>query len=196
MIPIQLLCAAVYTGTYTNDKWDHAYETNSIGGLLGASLSSLGDFVIAPIFNRIPRFLHTVIGTVVYIPLAIVAAHKFNDSLTSIMGVSSYLFTILIVIELEDYLLFRCCSFKNYNFDILDSYKLLPISLAAILSEIVGIIGAALGMSQTWFNGPIAKVIARDTDAHGADVGFEVGLIFTTVTYPLLRLIELYFVER
>ncbi|CAF5162953.1 unnamed protein product, partial [Rotaria sp. Silwood1] len=28
-------------------------------------------------------------------------------------------------------------------------------------------------MSQTWFNGPISKAIARDTEAQGADVGFE-----------------------
>ncbi|CAF3377448.1 unnamed protein product [Rotaria sp. Silwood1] len=224
MIPIQLLGAATYTGTYTNEKWNRAYETNSIGGLLGASLSSLGGFgkfllilfalstiacnipniyslslsaqVITPIFNRIPRVLYTVIGTVIYILLAIVAASKFNDSLTSIMGVSSYWFAIFIVIVFEDHLLFRRCSFKNYNFDIWDSYKLLPISLAAILSGIVGIVGITLGMSQTWFNGPISKAIARDTEAQGADVGFEVGFIFTAVTFPLFRLIELYFVER
>ena len=73
----------LYTGTYTNQNWSHAYEMNNVGGLLGASLSSLGGFgkflliifslstiacnipniyslslsaqVIAPIFKRIPR---------------------------------------------------------------------------------------------------------------------------------------------
>ncbi|CAF3617360.1 unnamed protein product [Rotaria sp. Silwood1] len=167
MIPIQLLGAAVYTGTYTNDNLSSLggfgkfllilFALSTIAGNIPNIYSlSLSAQVIAPIFNRIPRFLHTVIGTVVYIPLAIVAAHKFNDSLTSIMGVSSYFFTIFIVIVLEDHLLFRRCSFKNYNFDILHSYKLLPISLAIILSGIFGIIGTALGMSQTWFNGLIA----------------------------------------
>ncbi|CAF2843236.1 unnamed protein product [Rotaria sp. Silwood2] len=201
MIPIQLLGAATYTGTYTSEKWNRAYEKNNVGGLLGASLSSLGGFgkfllilfalstiacnipniyslslsaqVIAPIFKRIPRFLYTVIGTALYILLAIVAASKFNDSLASIMGVSSYWFAIFIVIVFEDHLFFRRCSFKNYNFDIWDSYQLLPISLAAILSGIVGIVGIILGMSQTWFNGPIAKAIARDTDAQDSENSIE-----------------------
>ncbi|CAF0973216.1 unnamed protein product [Rotaria sordida] len=224
MIPIQLLGAAVYTGTYTSEKWNREYEINNVGGLLGASLSSLGSFgkfllilfalstvacnipniyslslsaqVIAPIFNRIPRFLYTIIGTILYILLAIVGANKFNDSLTSLMSVSSYWFAIFMVIVFEDHLLFRHCSFKNYNFEIWNNYQLLPISLAAILSGIVGIVGIILEMSQTWFNGPIAKAIARDTDAQGADVGFQLGFIFTAVTFPLFRLIELYFVQR
>lgn len=224
MILMQFLGAAVYTGTFTNQNWKQAYELNNVGGLLGASLSSLSGFgkfilillalstvacnipniyslslsaqVIAPIFSRIPRFLYTVIGTAVYTLLAIVAASQFNDTLTSIMGISAYWTAIFVVIVLEDHLLFRRCSFENYNFDIWNSSKLLPISLAAILSTIIGIVGIILGMSQAWFNGPIAKAIAGDTDIQGADIGFEVGFIFTAVTFPLFRLIELHFIRR
>ncbi|CAF3279993.1 unnamed protein product [Rotaria sp. Silwood2] len=221
---MQLLGVAAYTGTHTNQNWKQAYEINNVGGLLGAILSPLRGFgkfililfaistvvcnipnlyslslsaqVIAPILSRIPRFLYTVIGTVAYVLLAIVAASKFNDALTSVMGISSYWSAIFMVIVFEDHLLFRCCSFPNYNFSIWNSSKLLPISLAAILSAIVGVAGIILGMSQIWFSGPIAKVIAENTDIEGTDIGFEVGLIFTAVTFPLFRLIELYFIRR
>jgi purine-cytosine permease-like protein len=223
MVPIQLLGAATYTGTYINQNWARAYEMNNIGGLLGASLSSLGNFgkfilfllalstiacnipniyslslsaqVIAPIFERIPRFIYTVIGTVIFILLAIVGEKNFNDSLTSVMGVSSYAFAIFVIVVFEEHLIFRGCSFKNYNFDIWDDRKRLTISLAAILSGLVGVVGTGLGMSQTWFTGPIASAIVGDIGEQGADVGFEVGLIFTGVTFPLFRCIELYFVE-
>jgi len=223
MIPIQLLGAATYTGTFTNQNWAYAYQMNNVGGLLGASLSSLGGFgkfiliifslstiacnipniyslslstqVIAPIFERIPRFIYTVIGTLIYILLAIVAENKFNDSLTSMMSVTSYWFSIFIVIVLEEHILFRHCSFKNYNFNIWNNRKELSISLSAILSGLIGIIGIVLGMSQTLFNGPIAKAIAGNNDRDSADVGFEFGFIFTAITFPLFRLIELYFLR-
>ncbi len=224
IIPIELLGAAAYTGTYTNQQWSHAYEIDNVGGLLGATLSSLGGFgkfllilfalstiacnipniyslslsaqVVAPIFKRIPRILYTVIGTAIYILLAIVAANKFNDSLIAFTDVISYWFSIFIVIVFEEHLLFRRCSFKNYDFTMWNNRKVLPISLAAILSGLVGIIGIALGMSQTWFSGPIAKAIAGNNDRDSADVGFEFGFIFTAITFPLFRLIELYFLKR
>ena len=224
IIPMELLGAAVYTGTYTNLAWTRAYEMDSIGGLLGASLSSLGGFgkfllvllalstvaatipniyslslsaqAVAPIFKRIPRFLYTVIGTAIYILLAIVAANKFNDSLTSFMSIISYWFALYIVVVLEDHLLFRRCSFKNYNFDVWNDRTALPLGLAAILAGLVGTVGIVLGMSQTWFSGPIAKAIAGDSGEQGADVGFEIGFVFTAVAFPLFRLIELYFFKR
>ncbi|CAF1227872.1 unnamed protein product [Rotaria sp. Silwood1] len=208
----------------TNQNWKQAYEIDNVGGLLRAILSPLRGFgkfifilfslsivacnipnlyslslstqVIAPIFSRIPRFLYTVIGTAAYVLLAIVAASKFNGALTSVMGISSYWSAIFMVIVFEDHILFRRCSFRNYNFSIWNSSKLLPISLAAILSALVGVAGIILGMSQIWFSGPIAKAIAEDTDIEGADIGFEAGFIFTAAAFPLFRLIELDFIRR
>ena len=193
---------------------------NNVGGLLGASLSSLDTFgkilliifalstitcniyslslstqVVAPIFKRVPRVLHIVIGTVIYILLAIVAEKNFNNSLRSIMAGTSYCFAIFIVVVFEEHLLFRDCSFKKYHFNIWNNRKALPISLAAILSALVGVVGIILGMSQTWFTGPIAKSVAGNPGEQGADVGFEIGFLFTAVTFPLFRLIESCFIH-
>ncbi|CAF0939628.1 unnamed protein product [Adineta steineri] len=224
MALLQLLGAAAYTGTYTNQDWNHAYEINSVGGLLGASLLSLGVFgkfllllfalstigcnilniyslslsgqVVGPIFKRIPRFLYTVVGTIIYILLAIVAANKFNDSLTSLLSLTSYWSVIFVVIVVEEHLLFRRYSFKNYNFDIWNNRKSLSIGIAAILSGLVGIVGIALGMTQTWFTGSIAKAIAGDSGEQGTDVGLELGFVFTAVSFPLFRSVELYFIRK
>jgi purine-cytosine permease-like protein len=221
IVPIELLGAAVFMGTYTNINWSQAYERDNIGGLLGASLSSLGGFgkflltifalstvasniiniyslslstqVIAPIFKRVPRFVYTFIGTGIFILLSILAANRFNDSLISFVDVLSYWFSIFVVIVFEEHLIFRRCSFKNYDFDSWNDRKILPIGLSAILSGLIGIVGIALGMSQTWFSGPIAKAIAGNTGEVGADVGLEFGFIFTAITFPLFRFIELHF---
>ena len=112
------------------------------------------------------------------------------------MDIISYWFSIYIVIIFEDHILFRRCSYENYNFNIWNKRKSLPISLAAIFSGIVGIVGIVLGMSQTWFTGPIAKALIGDTGEQRADLGFECGFIFTAITFPLFRLIELRFIGR
>ena len=224
IIPLQLLGAAVYTGTYTNQNWADAYKSNNVGGLLGASVSSLGGFgkfllvlfalstvscnipniyslslsaqVIAPIFRRIPRIVYTVVATVIYIILGIIAANRFNDSLLSFMDVLSYWFALFVAIVFEEHIIFRCCSHKNYDFDSWSDRRALPISLAAFFSGSIGIVGIALGMSQSWFSGPIAKAIIGNSGEQRADVGFECGLVFTAVTFPLFRLFELRFLKR
>ena len=224
MILLQLLGAAVYTGTYSNQNWAHAYEANNVGGLLGASLSPIGGFskfllilfslsliasnipniysfslsaqVVSPIFKHVPRVLYTIIGTAVFMVLGIVAANNFNDAFTSFMEITSYWFAVYIVIVFEDHLLFRRCSYKNYDFNSWNDRKRLPISLSAFLSGLIGVVGSVLGMSQTRFSGPIAKLIANNTNQKGADIGFELGFILTAITFPIFRMIELRFIKR
>ena len=112
------------------------------------------------------------------------------------MDITSYWFAVYIVIIFEDHILFRRCSYENYNFNIWNKRKSLPISLAAIFSGIVGIVGIVLGMSQTWFTGPIAKALMGNTGEQHGNLGFECGLVFTAITFPLFRLIELRFIGR
>jgi purine-cytosine permease-like protein len=215
-ISIELLGAAVYTGTYQNPDWADAYERDNVGGLLGAILSSIGVFgkllliffalsavaslvpsmyslslfsqVIAPVFERIPRAFYTVIGTGIYLPVAVFTASRFNDLLASLLTVISYSTAIFIVIVFEDHLIFRRCSYKNYDFSIWDNRKVLPISLPAMLAGLVGVVGVVLGMSQTWFHGPISTAISKTSP--------DLGFILSGVTYPLFRCLELYFVKR
>ena len=116
VISMQLLGAAMYTDTHVNPNWNQAYETESIGGLLGAILPPLDGFgkfllvifalsavacniitmhslsaqVVAPQFKRVAHFLYTVIGTTIYTLLAIGAASNFSDVLTAFMSIVWY----------------------------------------------------------------------------------------------------------
>ncbi|CAF3957990.1 unnamed protein product [Adineta steineri] len=224
VIPLELLGAAVYTGTYTNKNWSEAYEKNNVGGLLGASLLSLGIFgkfililfalstvacnipniyslslssqVIASIFERIPRILYIIIGSIISAILGIAGANNFNSALTSFTDVISYWFSIFIVILFEEHFIFRRCSYRNYDFNIWNNRKVLPISIAAILSGLIGIIGIILGMSQTWYQGLIPKAIAVNHNGHSPDLGFVCGFLFTAITFPIFRFLELHFIKR
>ena len=47
----------------------------------------------------------------------------------------------------------------------------LPIGIAGLLAAFFGIAGAVVGMSQTWFQGPVGKIAGA---TNGGDLGFEV----------------------
>ncbi|UJR24532.1 hypothetical protein I4U23_005907 [Adineta vaga] len=200
IIPLQFLGTAVYIGTYTNENWAHAYKINNVGGLLGATVSSLGIFgkfllllfslstistnvmntyssslsfqVIAPIFQHIPRIFYAIISTILYVILALISEDHFNESLVSFMSLCLCFVSIFITILLEEHFIFRRCSYENYNFNLWNNRKDLRISFAAIFSGFIGIIGFSLGMSQKWYQGPIATALSTNNQEQGPDLGF------------------------
>jgi purine-cytosine permease-like protein len=68
----------------------------------------------------------------------------------------------------------------------------MPIGIAGFLAFAAGIAGAVVGMQETWWTGPIARKIG----AYGGDVGNELSLVFTLVTYIPVRYLELKYVGR
>jgi purine-cytosine permease-like protein len=110
---IQMLGAAVYIGSVNNEAWTAGFESNSVGGLIGAVLldAGLGNFgrfllvifalgmvtnnaptiysvslncqVLFPWFVRFPRWVFALVGTAIYLPLSIVRV--FAQSLAVIM---------------------------------------------------------------------------------------------------------------
>ncbi|CAF1428844.1 unnamed protein product [Adineta ricciae] len=224
IIPLEFLGTAVYTGTYTNEQWAYAYQVDNAGGLLGATLASLGIFAkillilfsfsaiactipniysfslsaqaISPIFQRIPRMYYVIVGTLMYTTLAIVAAQNFNKVLVSFMDIVSGFASIYIVVLLEEHFIFRRYSYKNYDFNSWNDRKALPISFAAISAGVVGVIGFVLGMSQDWYQGPISKMFSNNGAAQSPNLGFLCALTFTAITFPLFRCIELHYIKR
>lgn len=75
----------------------------------------------------------------------------------------------------------------GYNLFGWDNPHSLPVGFAAMLAFCVGIAGAVVGMSQTWYTGPIAKTIGED----GGDIGTWLAMSFAAIAYPGLRYIEL-----
>lgn len=92
----------------------------------------------------------------------------------------AYWATIYSSVALTDHFVFRR-GFDGYHVDDCNKPEKLPIGFAAIFSFLCGCAGVALGMSQTWFTGPLAS--------HD-DIGFELGCIFTVVALLLSRPVE------
>lgn len=55
-----------------------------------------------------------------------------------------------------------------------------------------GVAGAVLGMAETWYVGPIAKMIGE----YGGDLGFELSFGFAGVAYLGARWLEIKVVGR
>ena len=51
-----------------------------------------------------------------------------------------------------------------------------------------GVMGAILGMSQVWFEGPIGALCGAPP--FGGDVGFELAFAFSATSYIIMRYFE------
>ena len=77
---------------------------------------------------------------------------------------------------------------KAYNISIYDTPSALPPGIAAILAFCFGVFGAAMGMAQVWFIGPVGKLIGDPS--YGGDVGFPLAFAFSAISYTGLRTVE------
>lgn len=74
-----------------------------------------------------------------------------------------------------------------YNWSNWNQSSKITTGIAAALAFIAGAVGAAMGMNQVYFMGPIAKKIGE----YGGDVGMWLCAAFCGVVYPFLRYFEL-----
>ncbi|MFL5629330.1 MAG: cytosine permease, partial [Ktedonobacteraceae bacterium] len=152
---------------------------------LGLSMQVLGKS-----FQRVNRAVWTLIGAVVYVLIAIPAAGHFNETLSSFLLLIAYWLGPWAIILIIEHFVFR---HGKYNVDDWNTARKLPVGWAAIVSMAIGLVGAFLGASQviiindtfTPVMGPVARLL------NGADVGFELGVVFAGIAYFFLRRIEL-----
>lgn len=105
------------------------------------------------------------------------------------MNVIGYWMSVYASIGLTEHFYFRK-GYSGYNPADYDNREKLPHGIAAVFSFCVGIVGAVLGMSQTWYVGPIAKHCGEKP--FGGDVGVELAWLFSVVSYLITRPIELH----
>ena len=177
---------------------------------LGLSMQVLGKT-----FMRVPRYVWTLIGAVVYIALSIglvATGSNFNETLNSFMLLVAYWLGPYAIILVIEHFVFRR---GRYNVDDWNTRSRLPLGWAAIVSMLIGLIGAYLGFSQalvvnsktlvpipgvaetlfgpcsgvgcTWgITGPIGGLVNG-----GMDIGFELALVLAGISYLILRAVEL-----
>src|SRR5579875_749138 len=190
--------------------WQTAFNNGSVGGLLAAVVGPLrgfGKLILALIalsivannipndyslglsvqvfgrtFQRVPRYVWTLIGAVLYVIIAIIGGGNFGATLESFLLIIAYwLGPWGIVLVLEHFVYRR----GKYNVEDWNNPSRLPLGWAAIVSLAFGLLGVYLGASQQLFTGPLAKSLG------GMDIGFELGIAFALVAYLILRPIEL-----
>ncbi|EPQ51241.1 purine-cytosine permease [Gloeophyllum trabeum ATCC 11539] len=221
LILVESLGAAYMTTIVNNSTWSDMYDANSVGGLIAAGLTPLngvGHFftlimalsivannipdvyslaltvqIFGPRFQAVPRVFISVIGTAVYIVLAIVGASHFESWLDTLLVLLSYWTAIYAILLTEEHLIFRR-SWSNYDFDAFSKYQAQPPGIAAFIALGCGVMGAVLGMAQTWYIGILGRKIG-DLNL-GGDIGFELAFAFSAISYPPLRYLEKQYFER
>lgn len=164
--------------------------------------------VLGPYAQKIPRVFLVIVGTVIYVVLAIIGANHFEDWLDTLLVFLSYWLAIYATILIEEHLIFRKGLWADYNPDDYDSPSYLPWGLAAAFASALGVVGAVLGMATTWYIGVLGKeskslfalsstfcliaslVSTVGDPAFGGDIGFELSFGFSAITYPIARFIE------
>ncbi|KAJ3510104.1 hypothetical protein NLJ89_g4866 [Agrocybe chaxingu] len=210
-VSMQCLGAAITATATSIPAWDMAFAGGNIGGLLDEILQPLGDFgkfltiilslsvtanlvsifyssslsfqVLIPSLVVVPRYVFSVVTVAVVLPVSIVGAHRFYDTITNFLGLIGYWASVFVVVLIIEHLYFRRGDFRNYDAGAWDKPKKLPPGFAALGAGIICFGLVIPCMSQVWFTGPIAKGTG--------DFGFEVALLISALLYPPLRWIEI-----
>ena len=147
-------------------RFAERYARDSVGGLLGAALEPAGGFgqfclvvlafgivannipnmyslalttqALHPWLQAIPRPFICIIGTVVYVVLAIVGVDHFESWLDTLLVLLSYWLAIYSTILLEEHLIFRRGNWANYDPDRIADWKSLPVGIAASVALVAG----------------------------------------------------------
>lgn len=133
---------------------------------------------------NVHRWILTLVGAVVYILLALALQANFNLNLEGFLLLIAYwLGGYSIILFLEDR--FRKGSYPAQDYT---TASKLPGGMAAVVSMIVGLAVAALGINQAatiGYEGILSKSLAD------ADIGFPLAVIVTGVLYYILRKMEM-----
>ena len=115
----------------------------------------------------VPRAVWNTIGVVVYTVCALAGRDHLAQIFTNFLALMGYWLSIWIAITLEEHLVFRRRS--GFNWAHWNQASKLPLGLAALVSFLVGWVGAILSMAQIWYVGPIARLVGDN----GADVSVQ-----------------------
>ncbi|KAF8001895.1 hypothetical protein HF325_002860 [Metschnikowia pulcherrima] len=179
--------------------------------ILNTYLAVFGMQIIGLPLARVPRWLWSLLMTGLYLALAIIGRYKFATILGNFLPMVGYWLSIYFFLLLEENLIFRTSRFRhlyrkefedtdadtselmgpakcNYNFLIWNTQGKLTRGLAATVAFLFGAAGAAVGMSQTYWIGPLARKVGGE---YGGDIAMWLCMGFSGVVYPALRYWEL-----
>ncbi|KKK19066.1 putative nucleoside transporter [Aspergillus rambellii] len=143
-------------------------------------------------FARIPRFLWTIFCFACILALAVGGRQRLNEYLQNFLSLLGYWCTSYAIILFEEHFIFRKGKFENYNLEAWNDPSQLPLGIGAAIAFCLGVVAWCMGMDETWFIGPLAKLIG----ASGGDVANEITFVVTALTYAPARYLELKYFGR
>jgi NCS1 nucleoside transporter family len=143
-------------------------------------------------FARVPRFIWTIFCFICILALAIGGRQKLNTYLQDFLSLLGYWCTSYAVILFEEHYIFRKGNFDNYDLEGWNDPARLPVGLGASVAFALGVVAWCVGMDETWFIGPLAKLIGD----YGGDVANEFTFVVTALTYMPARYLELKYIGR
>ncbi|EGO03321.1 hypothetical protein SERLA73DRAFT_165054 [Serpula lacrymans var. lacrymans S7.3] len=210
IIPLECLGAACAIAAPSVPSWNAGYANGNVGGLLEAILSPLGNFgkfltvllslsvtgniaatlysicfnfqVCLPVLARVPRYVFSIVGTAIALPLSIVGAHRFYSALTDFLSLIGYWASAYGAVLLIEHHYFRRGDFSTYNINDWNVPRRLPWG-AGLLAGVLAFGLIIPSMNQVWFIGPIGALTG--------DIGFEIAFPLAAVLYVPLRHLEL-----
>ncbi|KAJ5917276.1 nucleoside transporter [Penicillium verhagenii] len=136
-------------------------------------------------FGRVPRILWTLFCFVCILALSIGGRQKLNTYLQNFLSLLGYWCTSYAVILFEEHYIFRKGNFANYDLEGWNDPARLPLGIGAAVAFLLGVVAWCMGMSETWFVGPLAKLIGN------GDIANEFTFVVTALSFPLTRYLEL-----
>ena len=163
--------------------------SNSIPSIYSASL---GCQVLGRHGEKVPRYVWATVLIVIQLVLSLAGREHLMAIISNFVALMGYWSQFVVSIVIMEHVLFRRAGAGGPGFDWArwQDKQYLPIGYAAMVSFLMGWVGAVLGMYQVWYTGPLAVL------AGNADVGTWVGTGFTIVSFLPLRWLELKLVGR
>ncbi|KAI1335043.1 permease for cytosine/purines, uracil, thiamine, allantoin-domain-containing protein [Xylariaceae sp. FL0016] len=171
------VCAAVLAVCVT---------ANNIPGVYAAALNWQ---MLGRHFAKVPRPVWSTVTCVIFTVCAVAGRRYLFQIFLNFLALIGYWTIIWIAMTVEEEFIFRRRT--GYDWTTWNDRGVLPVGYAALVTFVVGWIGAVLCMYETYFTGPIAAMAAG-----GTDLGLPVGMAWAAVTYAPLRYLELKYVGR
>ncbi|KAL7807141.1 permease for cytosine/purines, uracil, thiamine, allantoin domain-containing protein [Trichoderma aethiopicum] len=143
-------------------------------------------------FAAIPRFIWTIFCFLCILALALGGREQLNAYLQNFLSLLGYWCTSYAIILFQEHFIFRKGNFANYDLDNWNNPAKLPLGIGASVAFGLGIVAWVMGMDETWFIGPLAKLIGKN----GGDVANEFTFVVTALTYFPARSLELKYFGR
>jgi NCS1 nucleoside transporter family len=209
----------VASGMNNRPDWKDTYENEGLGFLIQAMLYPRGfaKFILTLLvlsginvnvisiysaaiscqqfarpFARVPRFIWIILCFAVILGLAVGGRQSLNTYLQNFLSLLGYWSTQYFVILFSEHVIFRKMSFANYDLEAWNNPAKLPLGIAAGAAFAVGIVAWVMGMVESWYVGPLGKLIGST----GGDISNEFTFMVTALVFIPARYLEKRIVGR